>query len=265
MFRTLFLKTIYDKRWFFVGWTIGSVALLVLTAAFYPVISESVGDLLKSIPPALSSIVGDTNAYSTYKGYLGSAVFGIRAEMLFVPLAIILGLSLSVNEEVSGRLYQLLAQPLSRRKIVIEKWTAGLMIIAGIMAVIYGSLIVSSLAIGEPVPYGLLGKIALISGAFTATIFSLTFGIGMAVGRRGLAIIIPVVWVMGSLLLDSFSAQVAWLKDVDWLSVHSYYSTSALVTGPIVASDLLVLGGVSFFVFMLAVIVFQGRDIREAE
>lgn len=265
MFRSLFLKTLYDKRWFFVGWTLGTVSLLVLTAIFYPAIADTIGDLLSSIPTALASIVGESNAYSTYEGYIGSAVFGSRAEMVFVPLAIILGLSLSVNEELSGRMYQLLAQPISRRKVVLQKWGAGLVLIAMIMGVIYVSMIIASFAIGETVPYWALGKIAIMSGLFTLMIFSLTFGMGLAFGRRSVAIIVPVVWVMGSLLLDSFSAQVTWLKDIDWLSVHQYYSTAVLVREPITAEDVLVLSSVTVLSLIIATAAFGRRDIRETE
>lgn len=265
MFKSLFLKTLYDKRWFFVGWSLGTVALLVLTAVFYPAIADSIGDLLSSIPPALASIVGDSSAYSTYVGYIGSAVYGSRAEMVFVPLAIILGLSLSVNEELGGRLYQLLAQPVSRRKITVQKWLAGFWLITAVIGVTFIAMVVASLTIGETVPYSELAKISLMSVLFTFMVFSLTFGVGAAFGRRSIAIIVPVVWVMGSLLLDSFAAQVDWLKDVDWLSVHQYYSTATLVKEPIALEDILVLGGVSLLSLILATALFQRRDIREAE
>lgn len=265
VFKTLLLKTLYDKRWFFVGWTVGSITLLALTAAFYPSIAATVGDLLKSIPSALSNIVGEAGAYSTYEGYLGSAVFGLRAEMVFVPLAIILGLSLSVNEELSRRMYQLLAQPLSRRRIMTERWLAGILLIVAMMALIYVSLVITSFVVSEAVPYDSLAKMALLSGLYTVAIFSLTYGVGMALGRRGLAIIIPVLWVMGSLLLDSFGSQVEWLKHTDWLSVHHYYNTAALAQDPITLESVLVLSGVSLLSFVFAVLLFQQRDIREAE
>lgn len=265
MFKSLLLKTLYDKRWFLVGWAIGSIALLALTAAFYPVIADSIGNLLQTIPPALSSLVGEAGAYDTYEGYLGSAVFGIRAEMVFVPLAIILALSLSVNEELSRKLYQLLAQPVSRLSIVLQKWFGGVCIIAVIMALVYGSLIVTSLVVGEAVPYMALAKMTLMSGIFTVALFSLTLSLAFAFGRRGIAIIVPIVWVMGSLLLDSFSAQIDWLKNVDWLSLHQYYNTATLSSNAIDVVSVAVLGGVTVIPLFMALVAFQLRDIREAE
>lgn len=265
MFKSLFLKTLYDKRWFLVGWAVGLIALLALTAAFYPVIADSVSDLLQAIPPALSSLVGEAGAYSTYEGYLGSAVFGIRAEMIFVPLAIILALSLSVNEESSRRLYQLLAQPVSRFSIVLQKWFGGVCIIVIIMALVYGSLIITSLMVGEVVPYAALTKMTLMSGIFTVALFSLTLSLAFAFGRRGIAIIVPIVWVMGSLLLDSFGAQIDWLKNADWLSLHQYYNTATLSNSVIDVTSVAVLGSVTIVPLFMALVAFQLRDIRETE
>lgn len=264
MFRSVFLKTLYDKRWFLVGWTIGSISLLGLTAAFYPFIADSVSDLLQSIPPALASIAGEAGAYATYEGYIGSAVFGVRAEMLFVPLAIILGLSLSVNEELSRKLYQLLAQPLSRTNIALQKWWAGVVVIALIMAFTYVSLIVITLAVGQTVPYDILTKIIIISALFTFMLFSLTFSLGIAFGRRGLAIIVPVVWVMASLLFDSFKTQIEWFKHIDWLLLHQYYNTAALVKDPVDVVGVVVLCGGAIIPLVGAFILFQRRDIRES-
>lgn len=265
MFSSLITKTLYDKRWFVLGWGIGSIALFALTAAFYPLVADTIDDLLKSIPPSLTSIMGEAGAYSTYPGYLASAVFGIRAEMLFAPMAIILALSLSLNEELSGRMYQLLAQPISRRSIALQKWVAGIICVGVIILVTILALITTSAAIGESVPYELLAEIGVMSFLFTAAIFSLTFGLAIAFGRRSIAIILPVVWVMGSLLLDSLSAQVSVLREIDWLSILRYYDTGSLVANTIRLQDVAVLVAISGVGVLLAVTLFDLRDIRETE
>lgn len=265
MFSSLLLKTLYDKRWFVLGWGLGSIALLTLTAAFYPMVADSIGDLLKSIPPSLSAILGETNAYSTYEGYMASAVFGVRAEMVFAPMAIILAIGLTLNEELSGRLFQLLAQPISRRSVAFQKWVAGIICIAIIILVLMLSLTLTSVLIGESVPYELLSEIGVMSFLFTAAIFSLTFGLAVAFGRRSLAIFIPVAWIMGSLVLDSLSAQVSQLKDVEWLSLLRYYDTGSLVRDTISIQHVAVLVGVSAVGLLLAITLFDLRDIRETE
>lgn len=265
MFKSLLTKTLFDKRWFLFGWALGAVMLFVLTAAFYPLVAESIGDLMKSIPPALSSIVGETGAYASYPGYLASAVFGIRAEMLFVPLGIILGLGLGVNEELSRRMYQLLAQPLSRRAIVLQKWLAGALIIFAIIAAVFVSIVTTSILIGEGGQYELMVEIAFMSLLLTLAVFSLSFGVGMATGSRSLAIVVPVVWVMASLLLDSLGAQIDWIKAFDWLSLMKYYDTGSLVKESLQAVDIVVLAGVSLISLGSALVAFPGRDIKEAE
>ncbi|HRF28795.1 MAG TPA: ABC transporter permease [Candidatus Saccharibacteria bacterium] len=264
MFRSIFTKTLYDKRWFMLGWGLGAVSLLALTAAFFPSLSGNGMDaLVKSLPPELEGILGDVEDWSTYPGYLASAVFGLRGEMLFVPMAILLGVGLGMGDESNRRLYQLLAKPVSRRRVVLERWLAGLVVIAVVTGIVYASLVVVSPMIGEDVPYELLNGITVITALFTAALFSLTYGLGVATGRKNLAILVPVVWTMGSLLVDAFKLQIDWLKDLEWVSLLSYYKTADLVHDDINLNHVVVLGCIALISLIVALIAFQNRDIHE--
>ena len=53
MFRNIWLKTLYDRRWFLLGWGIGAAALFALTTVFYPSIKDTMNDIFRSIPPAI--------------------------------------------------------------------------------------------------------------------------------------------------------------------------------------------------------------------
>lgn len=264
MFSSVFLKTLYDKRWFFIGWSVGSVALLALTAAFFPTFADAgIDQLFKAIPPALKGIVGDVQDYGTYPGYLATAVFGIRAQMLFVPLAIILGIGLGLRDESSGKLYQMLALPVSRVRMTLERWLAGLVIIAAVMAVVFVSLIVTSLAIDVEVPYTLLAQIGVMSTLFSTALFSATYGLGVAFGQRSIALLIPVLWVMGSLIIDAFKFQIDWLDSLEKTSILFYYQTSSLVRDGLSLGDGTTLAVISICFVVLALVLFPRRDIRE--
>lgn len=263
MFRSVFLKTLYDKRWFIFGWTLGALALFNLTAVFYPAIADSIDDLVKTIPPALQGVVGSVSAYQTYAGYMGSAVFGSQGIMYLVPLAIILGLSLGAGDESNRRLYQLLAQPISRWSVVLQKWLAGLVALFVIIAVLYSSLIIVSLLIGEVVPHQALLRISAMSYLYTATLFTLTYGVAVAWARRGLAIIITAGWAFGSLLIYTLASQVKWVKDIDWLSAMKYYDTPRFVGHAVELHDVAVLVAVCAVTMIVALICFSRRDIKE--
>lgn len=263
MFSSVFLKTLYDKRWFLLGWALGALALFDLTAAFYPAIADSIDDLAKSIPPELQGFVGSVTAYQTYAGYVGSAVFGSQGIMYLVPLAIILGLSLGASDEVSRRLYQLLAQPVSRSAVVLQKWLAGAAILFIIIAVLYVSLIITSLAINETVPYEALAKITAMSYLYTLMLYTLTYGVAVATARRGLAIIVTAGWAFASLLIYTLAPQVKWVNKIDWLSAMKYYDTPRLVTGGVGVGDVAVLVGVTATALLVGMICFRKRDLKD--
>ncbi len=264
MFSNLFMKTLYDKRWFLLGWMFGATALLALTAAFFPTIKESgIDQLFKSIPPAMKNMIGEVSDYSTFPGYLGSAVFGLRAQMLFVPMAIILGYGLSVTEEASGKLYQLLAQPISRRRVLLEKFIAGLFIQAVVIAVAVISTVVVGVIIDEQIPQEMLMRVYIMSTLFTWAVYAVTYGLGMITGRKSIALMLPLAWVMFSILSDAFSAQIDWLKDADYASILHYYRTSELIHNDINWANAVTLGILILAPILLALLVFPNRDLRE--
>lgn len=265
MFRSIFLKTLYDKRWFLLGWSAGTVAMTGVAAAFYPIMADSVGDLFKAAPAGLESIIGSVADYSTYEGYTGAATFGIRAVIIFAAMAIILGLSIGVSEENNRRLYQLLAQPVSRASVILQKWLAGLVVLTGVLASVFIGLAVITMLVGEDVPYDVLAAMSGMSLLYTAMVFSLTFGLGMAFGRRGPVIFVVAVWLVMSLLIDSFAAQVDWVADVSWLSALDYYDTAEVADKAIDWVDIAVLSGISITSVVVALVAFSRRDIREAE
>lgn len=264
MLSNVFMKTLYDKRLFLLGWSLGVIALLALTAAFFPSMqSAALDQLFKAIPPSMKTMIGDLSDYSTFPGYLGSAVFGLRAQMLFVPMAIILGYSLSVTEESGGKLYQLLAQPISRLRVLLEKFFAGLFISAVVIAVSILSIVVVSLLINEPVPQEMLMRVYVMSVLFTWAVFALTYALGKATGRKSIALMIPVVWVMFSLLVDAFASQIEWLKNTEYASLFHYYRTAELVHNDINWANALTLVVVTVLPILIALLVFPNRDLRE--
>lgn len=264
MFRSVFSKTFYDKRWFLFGWMLGAVGLFAFTAAFFPAFRDSgLDQIMKTIPPAMKSMLGNMAEMNTFAGYVGSAVFGLRAQLLFIPLAIILGLSLGVGEEARGKLYQLFAQPVSRASVAWQKYLAGLVIVTLIVGLGVASVGVTAALLGETVPYVLLGKICAMAVLFTAALFSVTYCLGIAFGRRSIALIIPIIWVLFSILSDALSGQVDWLRPVDYASLLHYFHTTDLVHQAINFKHIGALSAATVLPLLVALVVFQNRDLHE--
>ena len=131
MMRSVFLKTLYERRYFILGWSLGLILLSVLMVAFFPAMrqDESLDALIQNMPAAFQGFVGDLANLRDFDRYLASQLFDIRASMVVGIMAIIIGVGLSTREEDSGELRTILAQPISRTRYFIEKWFAMVAII----------------------------------------------------------------------------------------------------------------------------------------
>ena len=75
----LFLKTLRDKRFFILGWSLGLTFLGFAMTSFFPSFSGGqIDGLLETLPPALQGLVGNLQDWRELPGYLGSQIFDIR-------------------------------------------------------------------------------------------------------------------------------------------------------------------------------------------
>ena len=86
MFSSITTKTLYEKRWFLLGWTLGILTMAGVTIAFYPSIKDQVGQLLASVPKQLQSVTGSAEDYRSIAGYIGSGVFDLRIPLLTLTM-----------------------------------------------------------------------------------------------------------------------------------------------------------------------------------
>lgn len=261
MFKNLISKTLYDKRGFMFGWSLGLVVMAGITVAFFPTIKDQMGTLFANMPKALESITGSPEDYKTISGYVSTGVFDLRIPMLTITMAIIIGLGLGVGEEYSGKLYLLLAQPLSRAKIVWQKWLA----MVGTFVVVHLALFAGILAvialINESMPLHKVAAGTLMCFLLTVATGSLTLALGFALGRKGSVTMLVATYVFGSYLLTSFAAQIEWLKHVEPISLFHYYKASEAIKLGYNSSNIVILLAISLTAVAIGAVIFSNRDV----
>ncbi len=263
MFKNIFTKTLYDKRWFAFGWSLGLIAMVALTLVFFPSLSQgnSIEQLFANIPKQLQGLLGDLEAYRTAAGYLGSAVFDLRVPLVALPMAIILAISLSAGEESSGQMYQLLARPVSRASIVIQKWLAFVVVMTVVHISALLSVVVTLFAIDESVSYATVVGIVLMSALLCVSVGSTAMLFAFGSGKKGFATAASSLLAFGSYLVTSFSTQVSWLKEVNYVSFFRYYQPVLVVRNGLDLTYVLVLVGVAVVALGLSIVLFSHRDI----
>lgn len=261
--RSVLAKTLYDRRWFVLGWAIAFAALTALLVSFFPAMQVSgLDELVRSMPPAFKGLVGDLSLLSSFDTYMASQLFDIRLPLIGGIMAIILGLGLSSAEEETGELRTIAALPVSRTKIVLHKWLAIVVItLAMVLAITAALYAVMPFVDNATMPSEGLVPLLAISWLLMVTFGTIPFAVGMAVGKRAAAMAAGVLVVIGSFILTTFGSAVDWLKDYEKFSLLYYFPAKDVVRDGIHWADVTVLGVITLVLLIMAVVVFRRRDI----
>lgn len=263
MIRSVFLKTLYDRRWFILGWCIAFAAISALLASFYPAMKVTgLDELVKNMPPAFKGLVGDLSLLESFDTYMASQLFDIRLPLIGGIMSIILGLALSSAEEESGELRTTLALPVSRTILLVQKWLA-MVVISGVMmlGITAGAYAVLPFVDGASMPLEAFMRLVGLSWLLMLTFGTIPFAAGMIAGKRAVAMAAGVLVVIGSFILTTFGQAVDWLADYEKFSLLYYFPANDIVKGTVEWSNIVVLSALSVGLLIAAILVFRRRDI----
>ncbi|MGH2744011.1 MAG: ABC transporter permease subunit, partial [Thermoleophilaceae bacterium] len=110
-------------------WLAGLLALVAFTVALYPSVKDQaeIEDLMRNLPDAFRAMIGYDAAVplTSPAGYLQARMFSTVAPLLLVVFGIGAGAQAIGGLEESGRLEPLLANPVTRTRVAIERYAAG--------------------------------------------------------------------------------------------------------------------------------------------
>jgi ABC-2 type transport system permease protein len=262
--RNLFTKTLYDKRFFILGWGLGMVLFGFLMTIFYPSFSDSssLASLVKNLPPALQSLVGNLSNLNTLSTYLGSQLFNVRVPIFISILSIILSVGLTVGEEDRGQIRTLLSLPLSRRRIIVSKWfiIVTICLIATIMTAV--GIEIGLLTIHDTLDMTVLLRLCSVMWLFSVSLATIIFGIGLATGSRGFTTGMGVLIAVGSFILTTFSPSVSWLGDYEKFSLLHYFPAADIAKGTVDPLNIIVYSVIIVVFLVIAFVAFRRRDVR---
>ncbi len=264
MFRSIFTKTLYDKRWMIFGWSIGLAIMNGVNMIFYPSFANSsqYTELLNQMPPELKTLVGESLNFGKIEGYTNSQVFALNLPLLFIILVIMFYSATLAGEEDNGTLASLLAQPVSRAKVLVHKYLAGVSILGIVAVASWVGLIGAIAAINYDISLVRTLAATLQATGLALVFGSLAYAIGALTGKRSLAVSIPTVLALASFFLYSLSAGVKSLEPYKYASMFYYYNkTNVLESGPnyLTLAGFVIIAGALLGAAWLG---FRRRDIR---
>lgn len=261
MLRDTWTKTLWDQRRTLLGWAIGFAAVSFVYGGFYPfAATPEYGELIDSMPPGLADAFG-WDEIATAHGYLGSTVYGILGPVLAIVMAIGLGSRAIAGSEEDGSLELLIAHPISRVSVVVQKMAALAVAVAGAGVVVFLAI----MAIRGPIDLRLAWtNIAVAS--LNLALMGLFFGavavlVGSITGRKGVTVGATAAVAVLAFLANGVAPQVdalAWMQNIS--PFHWANGTDALRDGFDPAMTLL-LAGTSVVLVAAAAFAFDRRDV----
>lgn len=262
MLRSIWTKTLLEGRVGLIGWSIALAAVAILYAAFYPSMNqEAFAVVMDSMPSALTDAFGWSDLTSA-AGYLGSTVFGIIAPILLTVYGIGLGSRAVAGDEEAGTLDLLLAHPVSRARVVVERTLAMTVAIAiGCAAVFLAVVAVRVPAQLEALSIGVIAATAGQLALLGLTFGTLALAVGAATGRRSTAVavaaVVAVIGYFGNTLARQVDA-IAWLAH---LSPFRYYQGGEPLRNGLQVGDAAVLLTTCAVLTVVAVLGLVRRDV----
>jgi ABC-2 type transport system permease protein len=257
-------RALRDRRRGLVGWVLGIGAYVGLMTAMYSAVQGSeIQRAIRSYPKELKAFFGGSGAFdlSTGAGYLNIELFSLVVPALLVIVAIGYGARTIAGEQETGTLELLLANPVTRRRVLLEK-VVGLIATLGVLAAVIAVVVVIAGAV-EDLGVTIGHVVAACFGALLVALFCglVAMLVGAATGRRSVAIGVATIVFAASYLIVGLAGLVSWLEPLRIISpLYHANGTEPLVHGLPLGNDL-TLVGLCVATLWATVMVFERRDL----
>lgn len=265
MLRSVVAKTMRDQRRSLLIWSLSMAALVGMYAGFYPSFHQSnaYNDVVNQMPKALRDLftAGIGVDFGSGAGYVYMEMLSFMAPLVVLLYAIGAGASAIAGEEERRTLDLLLSTPVSRARLVLEKFAA---MCAGVLAITV-AMGVALVSFGAAANMGLDTSnvaAAMVHLALLGLVFgTLALTAGAAAGRMTAARSVAALVAVVGYLVNGFAPSVSWLHPVQKASPFYQYigadpirhGLSLAAVGVAVATIIVLVAG--------AVWLFDRRDV----
>jgi ABC-2 type transport system permease protein len=265
MLRSVLPKTLWDMRRSFVWWSLGLVGLVALMVAVYPTIRDNpeMNRLVEEYPDALKAFIafGGAVDYTSGAGYLGSELFSLMIPLLFLVSAVGNGAGAVAGEEERGTLDLLLSNPVTRRRVALEKLGAMTLELAGLGVVLWAALWLGGLPVDLDVSAWHLAAATASAGLLALGFGAIAFMVGAATGHRAVAIGVATAGAVAAYLVNGLAGLVEVLEVPQKLSPFYHYAAGDPLRQGLAVDHSLVLVAITVAAAVVGVAAFERRDL----
>jgi len=265
MLRDAFFKGLRDQLRPFVMWAAGVAFYVALLISIYPSIRKSAGAIqsyVQNMPEAIRAAFMGSSDFSTPVGYVNVELLSWLAPVVLIAFAIAVAARSLAGEEESGTLGLVLTHAVGRRRFVLQKYAAMLVVVIALGAAFWISLTVATTIAGTPVGAGDLGVAFLRLTLLGLAIGSVTFAVGGATGRRQTGIAAGAGVGVAMYLVNTLAVMNQTVRPLRYASLFHWAGGASPLGKPLEASGILVLVATSAALLVAALVLFERRDVR---
>ncbi len=263
---SIVIRELRDRRYSIIAYCAITLVLLVIYIALFPSVKASMDQfqqIYESYPKGFYQALGLENiSVNSLENYLSIEMYSIVWQLLALLLAISLAGYTLAGQIDKGTIGFYLALPLSRTKLFVSKYLAGLTGIVVFVVMSVGITIPLAALFHSSMPKMGVLNLSILSLLFAWAIYSVALFLSALFSERG-----AVYTTMGGLLISMYAMNViaslrsslAWL---DELSIFHYYNAQRILGGNGVPLSSTIIFSSSIALFtLLGLIIFRKRDI----
>lgn len=265
MLRSILLKVLHDQWRTTLIWT----ALTGVLAAFYLSLYPSIGSvvemrrLLDAMPPELRAMFSVEGAdLGTPTGYLNMELFTFVLPLIVMAITVTAGGGATAGEEERGTIDLLLANPVRRWLVVVEKALGGALLSAFLCLGVWVSLALAATAVDVALDLVLVAGALVSVWLLGGVIGGVALLVGSWTGSRMTAIAAGLVVAVVGFFINALAPLADVLEPWQPLSPHYHYLGYDPLTAGLDAGHAAVLAVTSFALLALAAAAFERRDLR---
>ncbi len=234
----------------------------VMMGPMYASIPEETLATFDQLPEQLVALFGGGDM-STPEGWYSLETFGFMAPGAVIVVTVVMGAGALAGEESRRTMGLLLACPISRSRIVVEKTLPMLLYAALVGFVTFAGVSIGSLIADLGMSIGNIAATATLQTLVGLVFGSLALVLSAATGRTSIAVFGAIGTAIFFHLFNSLGALNDAVADLGWLTPFSYYLGNDPLNNGLEWTDALVLVALSAILIGLSFVMFQRRDIRQ--